>query len=169
MAFIPLIAAALPAMGSISTVATIGASMLGAVGSIAQGQASQQAQQYNAKVLQIQATAAEDQAAMTSANTVDATRRKVGTAIASGSESGLDPLEGSFRDLLSNTDAFGHLDALNAIYKGNVLGTGYRNQAAADIYAGDQAAIGGWMGAGTSLMRGVATAYKPGGAGQLDI
>jgi hypothetical protein len=168
MAFLPVIGA-MGSLGSISTVATIGASMLGAVGSIAQGQASQQAQQYNAKVAQIQATTAENQAASQSANIVDATRRKVGTAIAAGGESGIDTSEGSFRDLLANTSAFGHLDALTALYKGNVLATGYRNQAAADIYAGDQAALGGWMGAGTSLMRGVATAYKPGGSASLDI
>lgn len=146
---------------SMAGAAGLGAGLLGAVGSVAQGYATQQAQEYNAKVLQIQAKTSEDQAAAASANLVDKTRRQVATGIASGLEGGSN-FSGSFRDIVTNADAFGHLDALNAIYKGTVAGTGYRNQAAADIYAGNAAWTGGLIGAGTNLLKGVGVAYKSG-------
>ena len=163
MAFIaPVIAA----VGGASSALGIGASLLGAVGSIAQGSAAQQAQEFNARVLQMQATTAENQAASASSNQIGKTRAKVGTGIASGGDAGLD-FSGSFRDIISNTDAFGHLDALNEIYKGNVAATGYRNQASADIYAGDQSMTSGIIGAGTNLMKGLANVYRT--PGSLDL
>ncbi len=161
MAFLPMLGMAAEGSSAMSALA-IGSTMLSAAGAVAQGNATKQAMDYNAQVLQLQAKSAQDQGAMQGANIVDQTRRKIGTAIASGAQSGIDPSSGSFRDLLQNTAAMGHLDALNAIYKGSVLGTGYRNQAAADIYAGNSAFDAGLIGAGTSLLKGVNTAYTSG-------
>lgn len=157
MAFIaPLIG--LPA--SIGTAAGIGASMLAATGSLMQGAATQQAMQYNAQVAKTQAITATNQAASQYASTVSATRQKIGQAIAAGGSGGFNETSGSFRDYLTMTGTHGYMAGLNQVYSGEVAATGYRNQATADIYAGNAAMTGGYIGAGSNLLGGVANMYR---------
>lgn len=170
MAFIPAImaagSAAISAMGGMSTIATVaglGSSLLGAVGTLQQGAATASAANYNAKVAEIQAKNAENQAAAKYGELSRRGKLRAAEASAAAVESGFD-LSGSFRDFLSQSLAFGELDALGAIYEGGVRASGSRAEASQYRAEAKNAKTASYIGAGTKLLGGVASVYGPGGS-----
>jgi len=158
--FIP---AALGIAGTAAPIIGIGSALLSATGTLASGAASEEVARYNARVNEIQASTAETQAATKYAELRNRSRQRVAQAAVAAAESGFQ-LSGSFKDLLEQTAQYGELDALSAIYEGNVRATGYRNSARAELAKGKQAKIASYIGAGTKLLSGVASAYQfPGG------
>jgi len=163
MAFIPAIAAIGSAIGSAaasaSTAIGVGATILGAAGSVASGIAQSNAANYNAEVAQQQAKVATEQSAVQASNANEKTRQAMAAAQAGMLENGTS-LAGSNSNLLDEMSAQGKLDMMTAVYSGEVRATGSRNDAALYQNQASNSLLGGMMGAGSKLLNGAADFYR---------
>lgn len=150
------------------------------VGAVQQGNAQKaqytaqaQAQDYNAKVSENQAIAANQQTAARE----DAERRQrriaLGSARASSSQSGLTD-SGSILDMFDQSAINSELDVLNSRYEGNMAAKGFNEQATLDRYgasnARSNASAAGkatWLNAGSAALSGASNAYSMYKTGQF--
>lgn len=145
-------------------IAAMGAMAVGsavsAVSQISSGYAQRDALDYNARVAEMHAAAAEQSAALEEETTRKRVSRVQGTVRARAAAAGLDIGEGSPLDVLAENAAEGELEALTARYSGAVEASRARSQANLSRYQGKQAVMGGWMGAGAQLLQSAGSAYK---------
>lgn len=151
------------------TALAISSMAMTAFGAVTQGlqqsgqyKAQANAAEYNANTERDQARAA----GAVGANNEAQQRREnalfAGKQFAAAGESGIG-LEGSASDVMRQSAKFAEMDALNKRYEGQIARTGYLNQAQNDEYAAkvyrrnaNAAIYGGFLGAGTSILSGVA-------------
>lgn len=158
------------ALPMILTVASTAFSVLGAIqqgnAQEAQYKAQAQANEYNAKISQNQAIAANQQTAARE----DAERRQrriqLGNARASISQSGLTDT-GSVLDMFDQSAIMSELDILNSRYEGNLAAKGFNEQATLDRYGASvarsnakAASSAKWMNAGSALISGASSGYS---------
>jgi hypothetical protein len=151
--------AAAAGTASLGTVLTVGSTLLGAVGSIQQGQAANKAAQYNAEVQEIQARVAQDQGAARATELSQRTKQRLAATRAASMESGLE-LSGSVNDVLDTVQKQGALDEITALYDSNVRAQGLRQSAAAERVKGRNALTASYFDAGTSILTGFSKAYQ---------
>lgn len=157
---------------TLGTIASIGGGLLGAIGSIAQGNASANAAEYQAKVAENNAQIARQNQEWSerSAITNEAaqgmkTRAQLGAIKAAQAASGVDVNTGSAVDVRSSAAELGQLDAINIranaareAYGYGTQAQGFTDQAALDRSTAGNARTAGYIGAGTSLLGGAASA-----------
>lgn len=151
--------AAAAGASSLGTVLTVGSTLLGAVGSIQQGQAANKAAQYNAAVQESQANIAQDQGAARATEVANRTRQRLAATRAASLQSGLE-LSGSVNDVLDTVQKQGALDELTALYDSNTRAQGLRQSAQAERVKGRNAASAGYLNVGTTLLTGFSRAYE---------
>ncbi len=151
----------------------VASTAMSVVGAIQQGNAQEaqykaqaQAQDYNAKVSENQAIAANQQTAARE----DAERRQrriaLGSARAAMSETGLTD-SGSIMDMFDQSAINSELDVLNTRYEGNMAAKGFNDQAVLDRYGAatarsnaKAASSAKWVNAGSALISGASSAYS---------
>lgn len=166
-------------MAAIPLILTVASTAMSVVGAIQQGNAQEaqykaqaQAQEYNAKVSENQAIAANQQTAARE----DAERRQrriqLGNARASISQSGLGDT-GSILDMFDQTAIESELNVLNSRYEGNMQARGFTEQAALDRYGAASsranakaASQAKWLNAGSALLSGASSGYSSYKTGQ---
>lgn len=159
-------------MAALPLVLTVASTAFSVLGAIQQGNAAQaqyqaqaQAQEYNAKVSENQALAANQQ----SAAREDAERRQrriaLGNARASISQSGLTDT-GSVLDMFDQSAINSELDILNTRYEGQMAARGFNEQAVLDRYGASvarsnasSAKSASWLNAGSALLSGASSGY----------
>jgi hypothetical protein len=151
--------AAATGTASLGTVLTVGSTLLGAVGSIQQGQAANKAAQYNAEVQEIQARVAQDQGAARATELSQRTKQRLAATRAASMESGLE-LSGSVNDVLDTVQKQGALDEITALYDSNVRAQGLRQSAAAERVKGRNTLTASYFDTGTSILTGFSKAYQ---------
>lgn len=129
-------------------------SAVSAYGAYSAGQAQKSAQDFNAKVANNNALAAEQQSSADAQKIRDRNRRLVGTQVADLSAAGVDT-GGSGADIIYDSKVQGELDALTTLYKGKVQGANYRSQSQLDSMSGSAAATAGYFNAGGTILSGV--------------
>lgn len=147
---------------------TILSTVVSAAGSVMQGQAAQQQAEYQAAVArqnqQIANQYADQELQKGNAeyeNQERKTRAAIGSQLAGQGASGLDVNSGSLVDIRSSTAELGKLDSLTTYnnaekssYGYKVKATSFANEAQLYDQKGDNAAMAGWIGAGSSLLGG---------------
>lgn len=129
---------------------------MGAYAAISGGQAAKKAADYNAAVYEQQANLSQAAAESEAADRRRRARYLLGTQLAATGASNLQ-LEGSPLLAMVDSGVQEDLEARRIRYKGYLQSVGYGSQAALSRYEGRQAAAAGYIGAGTSLLRGVST------------
>lgn len=136
-----------------------GASALGtvtsAVGAINQGYATQEAEQYNATLAQQQAQTAIQTSQEQAQQVQYQTHQTVGQQVANAGASGVDPNQGSPLSVMSDTATQGELNRQLTLWQGQSQAVSLQNQAAQDIYAGNQAVNAGYANAFGTFLSGV--------------
>ena len=136
-----------------------------ALGAYQQGQAAEDAANYNAQVADINAK----NARITANVNEDAQRRKsaseLGRLRAGLAENGISLTEGTGADLYNQSDMNAEMDALNIRYGGTVQSVNYQNQAKLDRMNAAAAGTAKWIGAASAYLNGAASYAKGGGAG----
>lgn len=153
MAFLPIAAAALPLISA-------GASALG-VG--AQALATHNADQFQAKLANVQARQAQDQASVKASEIARGTKQTTAALRAGALQNGFE-ITGSMSDVLNQTERQGNLDYLTAVYDGSVTATGLRATAQNYKRQAGNALIQGAIGMGSQALGGVTDFYKMRGA-----
>lgn len=159
-------------MAALPIILTVASTAMSVVGAIQQGNAQEaqykaqaQAQDYNAKISENQAIAANQQ----SAAREDAERRQrriaLGSARASMSQSGLTD-SGSVMDMFDQSSINSELDVLNTRYEGQLQARGFNEQATLDRYGAANARANAsaassakWINAGSALISGASSGY----------
>lgn len=141
-----------------SIVATVAAAGVGAYASYAQGQAQKEASEFNAKVAENNAMAAEQQGQFDAQQIRDKNRRLVASQRAAYAASGVDPNSGSPLDVYRDTKISGELEALTAIYTGRTSANAQTAQASLDRARANSASNAGTLGAASSLLGGAVSA-----------
>lgn len=158
------------ALPMILTVASTAMSVLGAIqqgnAQEAQYKAQAQAQEYNAKVSQNNAIAANQQAAAREDAQRRERRMRLGEARASIAQSGLTDT-GSVLDMFDQSAIDSELDVLNTRYEGQMQARGFNEQAVLDKYGASvskanakAAGTAKWINAGSALLGGVSSGYS---------
>lgn len=147
--------------GTAAGAAGIGATLLSTAGTLLGGIAASNAEKYNAKVADMQAKTAEDQAAAKYSAILTKGRQTTASNIATTLVGG-GGIGGSNLAMNLQSDAFQNLDALTSIYEGNVRATGYRNEAQQDRVNAKNQRIGAFIGAGAKLLGGASQVYRTG-------
>ena len=133
--------------------------VVGAIGSIASGEAAAQADRTNAVIEKQTAVASTDQAAFKASEITRQTRLRVAAATAAGLENGFEDT-GSMTTIKNQVQDTGELDKLMSIYDGSVRATGYNNAATMDLQKAGNDETAGFIGAGTRLLGGISSAYR---------
>lgn len=168
-------------MCDISMALTLGATLLGAAGQVQQGQAAKEAGEYNAKVGEMNATLAERRAkdALERGKVEEQQKRQevqgvLGRQQAAMAANGVDITFGSPLDTLIDTSTMGELDALTIrtntareAYDFRVDAANKRAGASMDRAAGNNALKGSYLGAGGTVLTGMASGYKSYKSGQI--
>lgn len=143
-------------METIAIVATLAATAVSAGSAIAQGEAAEDAAKYNAAVANNDAAAANDQAQYEASRIRDRNRRILASQRAGQAKSGL-AMSGSFSDVQLDSTIQGEMDALAAIYTGQINAGSAQARAQLAKLEGRNAKRAGYMGAGGSLLTGAST------------
>ena len=134
---------------------TAGSAIMGAIGSISQGQAAGNAADYNAQVSRNNALTATRVAAAKE----EAQRRQVtqveGEQTAAIAQAGIG-FGGSAADIARQTRINEAMNALNIRYEGQTQSQNYRSQADLLSYQAGQDRTAGYLGAGSAILGGVA-------------
>lgn len=142
----------------IGIVATVAAAGMSAYGQYQQGQAQSQALKYNATVAENQAIAARQQAAYLADREREQTRRVLSRQRALYGTAGVDVGVGSPLMVMADSARQGELNAQAVLAGGAARAQGYQAQAQLDRYMAGQARSAGQIGAGVSLLSGLASA-----------
>jgi hypothetical protein len=166
MAFLAPIAGAIGS--GLSSVLSIGSTILGVMGTLAQAQAQSNAAEYNAKVNKINAQTSTEQAATVAAQKNRETRQRIAQGTGAVMQNGFE-VSGSPLDVLNQAQDQGNLDYLTAVYSGQVKAAGYKNQAEMDMAESKNALAAGAIGAASQLFSGMSNIYKNRGSVQMSL
>lgn len=142
------------ASGGLGSVLAAAGSVASAFGAFKQGQAAQTAANYNAQINLNAANSAEVTGQQEAGRLYDINRRKMATAQNQMGASGALLDIGSPVDVMADLAGQAALDEEIARWRGRVAATGYRNEANAQTFAGQQAYKAGLAKAGTMLLSG---------------
>ena len=132
---------------------------IAAYGALKQGQAQQQAADFNASIAQQNAGVARQQAAEQAQQQDIVNKQRIGSIIAAQGASGGD-MSGSALDVVGNVAQQGKLATQQALYEGELSARGYSNTAAGQKFIGQQdASAGKWHAAG-ALIQGASQAMQ---------
>lgn len=129
-----------------------------AVAAYSAGQQKAAADKYNAQVADNNAAMAQQQAAAESERVRERGRRVIASQRAALSAAGVDIDSGSSVDLGFDSSIQSELDRLTTLYRGDVSATGESAQAGLYRASAKDARIGGALGAGGTLLGGLAQA-----------
>lgn len=132
-------------------IAMIAGTAMSAISSIQQGQAAQQAGQYNAAIAQQNAAASRQQAEANAAAQQRKARMQIGAMRAGYGASGVG-IEGSPLDVIESSATLAELDRQNILYGGEMKSTGYESTAGLELMRGSAAETQGLMSAGSTLL-----------------
>lgn len=145
---------AIPAfLGAAATPLAVGGTALGAIGTIQQGRAQQEASNYNALVSRENAISAQQNATLNEAAFRRQSARLVGSQIANVGASNI-AMTGSVLDVLEETIAIQEVDALNIRRQGQLQARSLEQQARLDIAQGRAAQASSMFGAAGQLLSG---------------
>lgn len=128
-----------------------------AVGSLAASQSKAAADKFNAQVSTNNAKLAEQQAAADAQKVRERGRRLYASQRAALTAAGVDPDAGSAIDIEYDSSVQNELDVLTTLYKGKVSATNSNTQAQLDMYSANATRRGGAIGAGGTLLGGIAS------------
>lgn len=131
---------------------TVISGLAGALGSIAQGNAQAEANEYNAQISEQNAQYARQEAEAEAIRTRRENQRRVGQASATYGKAGVVLNEGSPLDVLGDISAEGELDAMIQEYKGERQGRYYESEAEINRQKAKSARSAGVWNAGSSLL-----------------
>jgi cell wall-associated NlpC family hydrolase len=134
--------------------AAVAAAAVSAVAAVQQGQATSKMAKYNAQVMENQAVAERQKAALEEQRHRARTTKLLSTQRALIAKSGLD-LEGSPLLVMEDTAAQSELDSLLIRYNGEMGANRAQSQAGLDRMRASSASTGGYLSAGASLLNGV--------------
>jgi len=155
----------------IAVVATVAATAVSAYAQYEQGQQAKKAAKSQTEMAEYNATLARQAGESRARDVRERNRRILATARANAGASGVALTPGTSPLAVLAYDAKeGELDALRAQYSGDVEAAGLSAQARMHRFAGKEAEHAGLVGAGTTLLSGLASAaggvgniYRPGG------
>ena len=127
--------------------------IVGAVSSIAGGQAEAESADFNARVSQQNAARAQAQATENARRQRALNNRDIGSLIAERGASGLQTFEGNALDIINDSLVQGELIAQDIEASGQVTSRDFRTQAALGKAAGSGAQEGAALSAGGSLLK----------------
>lgn len=148
-------------MTGIETIALVGmaaGAAMSAVGSIQQGYAQKQVNQFNAQVAENNAASARAAAALDEAN-VRRRNEAIQGSVRARAAAATGDLGGSPLDLLASNASEAELEALTARYSGEVAAGRQESQAQLDQMLGKQAVMRGYAGAAETLLSTASRAY----------
>ena len=125
----------------------------GAYASLEQGKAAEKSAKYSAKVNEINAETANQQALFDAGQTRLKNARLKGAQRTAAAASGIDD-SGSVLDVENDSAIAGEMEALTSIYTGGASANANRNRAKMNLFEGAAAKKAGYIGAGTSLLTG---------------
>ncbi len=134
---------------------------VGAYSSIQAGKASEDAAKYNAKIAENNAAVAARDAAAEAAQIRRQNLLRSGKQRAAAGKAGVD-LSGSFEDVFFDTGAQGELEAMSALYAGEVTNRAFESRAIGSRFEGRQARAAGNIGAASSIIGGLGNAASIG-------
>lgn len=134
-------------------------STISAVGALRQGQASRDASNYNAAIMQQNAVIARQEAADLARQFDRETIQRMGAIRAAQGHAGGDAGAGSVLDVLGDVAAQSELEKQNILYRGELKARGYTNTADLDRMAGANAVRSSRYQAGAELLSGAGNAY----------
>jgi hypothetical protein len=134
----------------------IAAAVASAASAYQAGQTQKKASEYNAQVATMEADQQRQAGAANAADAMYKARLLLGTQKAAAAASGVDPGTGSPLEIASDTAARTTLDALRIKYGADVKGTFLDNQAGQDRFMAGRYNTASYMGAGASLLNGLA-------------
>jgi hypothetical protein len=146
----------LPAIAALVAVAGTAVSTTAA---IQQGQAQKSAADANANAQRQTAISAENAGAQQAADKLQQARKTAAAGVAAAGAGGIDPNTGTPLTLSGQTAEFGELDSLRIINNAQRTAWGYNTQAGFDQFQGNQAATGGMLQGGATLLGGASSAY----------
>lgn len=145
-------------MGPLAILAAAGG-VLGAYGSLQEGQAAETAGKYNAKVARRNAYLVRQQAEAEAKQVIFTGRKVSGEMRAQYGASGV-KMEGSPMDVLEESARLAEQDALNVRYQGELQAKAYEDEANMELYKGSIAKKASYLNAASSLLTGGSQAYK---------
>ena len=131
---------------------------ISAVGAISQANAQQAASSYNARLREVDAGVALEQADRDALQVRISGERAQGSVLAGFGASGVSTDEGSPLDVLASSASNAKLDEETVLYKGRLKASGYQSAAALERYSGDTAQKQGYMNAASYLIGGAGNA-----------
>lgn len=145
---------------ALAGISGMGSALIGASGARRAGQASSEADQYNAIMEMIRAQTARQQAGQEATVLANEGRAKEATAAVAMGESGIDSTQGSSAVALNALRDKDTLDVMTRIYTGEVEATGHVNEALMNTRKATYDAQAGGIGAGAKLLGGVFDAFR---------
>jgi hypothetical protein len=133
--------------------------VMSAAGAVKSGQDQQAAMNYNASVQRQQAQIAQDQGNAAAATQDVANRRKLGDQAAAAGSSGVE-MTGSPLAVMADQAMQGETAKRLAIYRGKLQSNSATDQAAIDVYSGNQAASAGITKGVSTLLTGASAFGK---------
>lgn len=141
------------------TILTIAATAVSAAGTLAAGGAARADADFQAKQMEARGkeeiAASQREAEETRRNSQLLQSRQQAVAAASGAGTG-----GSALETMLDTNDEGELQALTALYGGEMRKRGLQDQAAASRRSGKAAQVGSYFKAGSTILSGAGSAYK---------
>lgn len=136
----------------------VASTVLSTVGALSSANSEANAAKFNSRVEDVQAKQANDQGAYRAGLEAKKTIQDVATQQAGSAQSGMES-SGSVLDILHQTTSQGHLDAMTAIYNGDVNATSFRNDAMLSRKRANAATTAGYFKAGSTILNGAADIY----------
>lgn len=149
-----------PALGVISTIATIGGTVLSAASSIQQGNYQNAIAQAQAKAEQRRANEVQASAQRDAAQRAKEAKYVMSRQQAVAAASGGGAADSTVLNLMSQTAGQGAYNAASSIYEGQSAGDSLNYQASIDRMSGRMQRQAGYIGAGTTLLGGIADFAK---------
>lgn len=143
------------AIGSI--VATVAGAAVSAYGAVQQGKAQQEMSNYQAEVAQNNAKIATEKGEAQATQVGLANRQKLGAITTGEAASGVDVNTGSAGQVRQSAKLLGQTDVETAKSNAALQNYGFRTQSSLDVFAGENAAAAGNIGAAGSLLSGASS------------
>jgi len=150
-------------------IAAAAGTTISAVGAIRQGQAQQNAMNYNVQVATQNQQIAASESEAAAGILKQQTEKQIGAATAAYGASGVDPSQGSASDVLQESARSATLNMLTTKYNYKLKGLGFQNQADLDKSNASNASSAAMLGALGTAFSGYSKAYGmyPSTGGQL--
>lgn len=142
-----------------AVVASIAATAVSATAAIEQGQAQKDTANANAEAQRKAAISTENAAATQAYEKKQEARKIAAAGTAAAAAGGVDPTTGTALTLDTQTIGYGELDQLRIINNAQRTAWGYQAQGSIDNLQGNQAALGGYVQGGATLLGGASRAY----------